>query len=63
MMDIPVMLASNVLITDGIIYLTYSQVDSGSIFGIRQSNRQNEGSYYICSCVDVLISIVIISTS
>jgi hypothetical protein len=32
--DIPVMLASNVSITNGIIHLNYGQVDLGSIFGI-----------------------------
>ena len=32
MMDIPIMLTSNVLITNGIIHLTYGHVDSGSIF-------------------------------
>ena len=32
--DIPLMLASNVTVTDGIINLNYGQVDLGSIYGI-----------------------------
>ena len=37
--DIPVMLASNVTVTNGIINLNYGQVDLGSIYGIYDKSR------------------------